>query len=91
MTGRWSAPPPPMMRQPSSSSQWSTSATTTLASQCAHNVVPASREIRCRHGEPVAGGHHDVGRLDVPVHDIHPVHVGEHRGDLRGDRRLGHA
>ena len=45
------------------------------------------RDAEVEHLHQAAVGDHHVGGLDVAVHDVDPVHVGEHRRDLRRDRR----
>ena len=45
------------------------------------------RDAEVEHLDQAALGDHHVGRLDVAVHDVHPVHVGQDRRDLRRDRR----
>ena len=45
------------------------------------------RDAEVQHLHQAAVGDHHVAGLDVAVHDVDPVHVGEHRGDLRRDRR----
>jgi len=44
------------------------------------------RDAKVEHLDQAAVGHHDVGRLDVAVHDVHPVYVGKNRRGLRSDR-----
>ena len=45
------------------------------------------RDAEVQHLHQAAVDDHHVGGLDVAVHDVDPVHVGEHRRDLRRDRR----
>ena len=45
------------------------------------------RQAKVRDLHMALGVHHDVGRLDVPVHDALPVRVGQRRADLPGERQ----
>ena len=45
------------------------------------------RDAEVEHLHQPAVDDHDVGGLDVAVHHVDPVDVGEHRRDLRPDRR----
>ncbi len=50
------------------------------------------RDAEVQHLHQAAVGDHHVAGLDIAVDDIDPMHVGQHRRDLRRDRRRpGHA